>query len=102
MTTAAIDAAVRRRAWGEVRAACALALAAGDERPEIQHALALSYCGDGMFEAAVAPLELALARESASAARARNLAAVYAHLERWADVWRVLSPVAGVVDAKAQ
>ena len=44
----------------------------------------------------------ALARDPASPSRARNLAAVYAHVGRWRDVSRVLSPVIDQVDAKAQ
>lgn len=102
MALVAIQEALRRRAWAEARATCEADLASGDDRAETHAALGLALCGEGAFPEAIVPLAAALARDPASPTRARNLAAIYAHLGCWPDVWRVLSPVVDRVDAKAQ
>src|SRR5687768_10222444 len=102
MSLVAIQEALRRRAWGEARATCEADLASGDDRAEVHAALGLALFGEGAIGESIAPFSAALARDPASPARARNLAAVYAHLGCSRDVWRVLSPVIGQVDAKAQ
>jgi protein O-GlcNAc transferase len=101
ISIAAIHEALRRGAWLEARTACEQALALDPARAEVHHALGMTYCGEGAFAAAVAPLEAALALET-SVARARALGAVFAKLARWHDVWRVLSPVADRLDPTAQ
>jgi predicted O-linked N-acetylglucosamine transferase (SPINDLY family) len=99
---AAIHEALRREAWSEARTGCAAALVARPDDARLHHALGMACCGDGQFAAAVAPFARALALDPGSPSRSRTAAIVYAQLERWDDVVRVLAPVLARLDTGAR
>ena len=91
---------MRRGEWHEAVELCDELLRDGSDTASVHHALALSLCGIGAFEDAVAPLARAVELERGTMAWARDAGALYARLGRWADVTAVLTPVVADLDSQ--
>lgn len=89
-----------RGEWHQAVELCGELLRDGSDTASVHHALALSLCGIGAFEDAVAPLARAVELERGTMAWARDAGALYARLGRWADVVAVLTPVASKLDSQ--
>jgi predicted O-linked N-acetylglucosamine transferase (SPINDLY family) len=68
-------------------------------QPAVQHALALTCCGEGAFGEAALHLEHACRIDGATARWVRDLGIVYGKLGRWADVVEMLRPQLDALDS---